>query len=58
MCIAHYIANSRKERKRNPDPIPQNTTNSYADKHAITNEKDAWMPSLENWGGGLKIFYG
>ena len=58
MCIAHYIAEvvaeeEKKGRKpRTNTPHPQSTTKQ------IQNEQDTWVPSLENWDGGLKIFYG
>ena len=31
-------------------------TIALTNKHII--ERDTWTPSLENWGGGLKIFCG
>ena len=31
-------------------------TNKKHDKLALKKTPDAWMPSLENWDGGLKIF--
>ena len=40
---------NRKEKKGNPP-------NHYLDKQTYI-ARDTWMPSLENWGGGLKIFY-
>ena len=33
-----------------------NPTIAQTNKHIIA--RDTWMPSLENWGGGLKIFCG
>ena len=49
MCIAHHIAIlvAKKGKKGNPDPIL-----------TLQTGMGAWVPSLENWGGGLKIFYG
>ena len=34
-----------------------NPPNHYLDKQTYI-ARDTWMPSLENWGGGLKIFCG
>ena len=41
---------NKKEKKGNPP-------NHYLDKQTYI-ARDTWMPSLENWGGGLKIFCG
>ena len=38
---------NKKEKKGNPP-------NHYLDKQTYI-ARDTWMPSLENWGGGLKI---
>ena len=43
---------NKKEKKGNPP-------NHYLDKQTYMYiARDTWMPSLENWGGGLKIFCG
>ena len=39
---------NKKEKKGNPP-------NHYLDKQTYI-ARDTWMPSLENWGGGLNIF--
>ena len=41
---------NKKEKKGNPP-------NHYLHKQTYI-ARDTWMPSLENWGGGLKIFCG
>ena len=41
---------NKKEKKGNPP-------NHYLDKQTYI-ARDTWMPSLENWGGGLNIFCG
>ena len=41
-----------KNKKGNP---PNHDLHTYTNKH-IYIARDTWMPSLENWGGGLKIF--
>ena len=44
------VYENKKEKKDNPP-------NHYVDKQTYI-ARDTWMPSLENWGGGLKIFCG
>ena len=55
MCIAHYVAKVVVEEEKkggNPDP-----TGCTCKVHTNTH-KMIWVPSLENWDGGLTIFYG
>ena len=33
-------------------------TNKHTCIYTVHVARDSWMPSLENWGGGLKIFCG
>ena len=49
MCIAHVLASLKKGKATHP-------TIAQTNKHIIA--RDTWMPSLENWDGGLKIFCG
>ena len=53
MCIAHYYVTSLKKEKKGKATHP---TIAQTNKHIIA--RDTWMPSLENWDGGLKIFCG
>ena len=48
MCIAHWLLENRKKSKVTRPTIAQTNNTIIA--------RDTWMPSLENWGGGLKIF--
>ena len=50
MCIAHYnvaLRNQKENKGEVTHPIIAQTNKHIA--------RDTWMPSLENWGGGLKI---
>ena len=52
----------KEEKGRFQHPTPNKHPNAHikVKKHKThTKEQDTgWMPSLENWDGGLKIFYG
>ena len=53
MCIAHQLEEVEERQKKGEAHEPKQTKTIQTYR-----VQDTWMPSLENWGGGLKIFCG
>ena len=47
-----------EEERKEGNLHPMNYTCKIQTNKQTQNEKDTWVPSLENWESGLKIFYG
>ena len=54
MCIYSTLAKQTERRKKKPNNPPSHETNKQTNNQRVGHR----VPSLENWGGGLKIFCG
>ena len=58
VCIAHYIAKVVAEEEKKGRKSRPNKLYTLIEHKQTQIELDTQVPSLENWDGGLKIFYG
>ena len=54
--IVHCTLAFRKQKEKKGKVT--HPTIAETDKRIYNVARDTWMPSLEGWGGGLKIFHG